>query len=85
LDEDMLAGILARYRRIVTVEEHVRVGGLGGLVCEVVLGRGLPITHVLRLGIDDCYPTVVGDQRYLRAEYELSASAIANAVDNILD
>ena len=84
LNEDKLASILSRYSRVVTVEEHVRSGGLGSLVCEIVLSRGLPMARLLRLGLEDCYPSIVGDQQYLRSQYGLDSDAIVNAVGGLL-
>lgn len=41
---------------IVTVEEHNKMGGLGGAVAEVLSGLGVS-TKLLRLGVNDCFDT----------------------------
>ncbi len=53
LDEEAVVEVAGLARRVVTVEDHVIIGGLGGAVCEV-LGARCPVP-VLRLGIDDRY------------------------------
>lgn len=80
LDTD---GILAAAREtggIVTVEEHNILGGLGGAVAETCMDHGVYPKFFSRLGLNDCYPTIVGDQHYLRAAYGMSASHIVEAV-----
>lgn len=65
---------------IVTVEEHNVLGGLGGTVAETCLEGGVAPRFFRRVGLRDQYPTIVGDQDYLRAAYEMDAAAIATAV-----
>jgi transketolase len=65
---------------IVTVEEHSVMGGLGSAIAEVCLSHGVATRAFARVGLKDLYPTVVGDQRYLRRAYGMDAAAIADAV-----
>ncbi len=52
LDEDILQEVGRRYKRIVTVENGVRNGGLGSAVMEWLNDHGYT-THVTRLGLPD--------------------------------
>lgn len=61
---------------IVTVEEHNVTGGLGGAVAEACLDAGAAPGFFVRIGLADRYPTVVGDQDYLRAQYGMDAKTI---------
>jgi len=63
-------------QRIVTVEDHNIVGGLGSAVCEAVAGAGAPCP-VIRLGMDTFGES--GDQAGLYDKYGLSAPHIAEA------
>lgn len=65
---------------IVTVEEHSILGGLGGAVAETCMDHGVYPGFFSRLGLKDCYPTIVGDQLYLRSAYGMSASHIVEAI-----
>lgn len=70
---------------VVTVEEHNVVGGLGGAVAEACLERGARVRAFRRVGLADCYPSIVGDQKYLRRAYGMDATAIATAAREALE
>jgi transketolase len=63
IDRDELLDAARTTRGIVTVEDHVVVGGLGGAVCEVVAGEHP--CPVRRVGMPDRYCDAVGDEREL--------------------
>jgi transketolase len=69
------------YRLVVTVEEHSVLGGLGAATTETVCDPAtfVPVP-VLRLGLPDVLPAVVGSQDYLREHFGLSSAAIAGRV-----
>jgi transketolase len=69
---------------IVCVEEHNRVGGLASAVAQALLEAGAPPPAFASVGLDDIYPTIVGDQDYLRAAYGMDAPAIAAAARKAL-
>jgi len=54
LDEDMLAGLAARCGRLVTLEEHARLGGFGSAVLEALAAQGLA-TPVLQVALPDVF------------------------------
>jgi transketolase len=76
---DDLARLLAAHPLAVTVEEHLRIGGLYSLVADVHAERGLggrivPChVHPERLG-------PVGSAAWLRARHGLTAEGVAEAV-----
>lgn len=76
------APLLAAAREtggMVCVEEHNVVGGLASAVAQLCLENGAAPTAFGAVGLDDLYPTIVGDQDYLRAAYGMDASAITAA------
>ena len=79
--------ILAAAREtggIVTIEEHTIIGGLGSAVAETCLEAGVAPGFFARIGLADTFPTIVGDQNYLRANYQLNADAIERcAIDRL--
>lgn len=80
LDEEAIAAAAARGP-IVTVEEHVVRGGLGGAVAEFVATH-----HPVRmriLGFPGFLPT--GSAAWLMERYGLTADGIAAAVRDVLD
>ena len=81
------AGVVAAARAtgvVLTLEEHTVVGGLGSAVAEALLDAGAAPRAFKRLGVQDIYPSIVGDQRYLRRAYGLDSVALAAAVRDAL-
>ena len=76
LDTDTVKELLRTYRSLVTVEENTVVGGFGSAVCEIAAEEGAGC-RVKRVGLKDCFTTVVGDQNYLRSIYGMDAESIA--------
>jgi transketolase len=79
-----VAGIVAaaeRTGRVITVEEHSVIGGLGGAVAET-LAEHRP-TRVNRIGLYDLYPQS-GPNDALLDIYGLSATRVADQVRDIL-
>jgi len=76
LDEEAVREVLAGFRGVVTVEENTVTGGFGSAVCEIAAEEGSGC-RVRRVGLRDCFATVVGDQQYLRQVYEMDGAAVA--------
>jgi len=71
----------ARTGLVVTVEEHVRIGGLGSAVLEALSDAGLhPMPRVVRLGLPDRFVDGYGTQEYLLEKHGLDTEAIVRAV-----
>ena len=79
LDED----VIQSANRILTIEEHSIVGGLGSAVAEVLAEDGGVRFH--RLGLNDCFCHEVGDQEYLRAKHHLSIDAIVSSAEGLIE
>jgi len=77
LDEDAIRSAAEETRRVVTLEEHSVLGGLGGAVAEVLCEAGIPNVRFLRLGLPSRFNKVVGEQEYLRQIYCLDADNVA--------
>ena len=55
LDSELLLRAAAKTGRLITVEDALIIGGLGGAVCETIAESGVPC-RVKRLGIPDIFP-----------------------------
>lgn len=78
LDDDAIVARARSARLVVTVEEHSRIGGLGGSVAELLADRGV-LVPLLRLGLPDAFSHTYGSQDAVLAEAGLTAAGIAAA------
>jgi transketolase len=69
---------------ILTIEENTILGGLGGAVAEICLEHARRPARFRRLGIDDTFVSVVGDQSYLRRHVGIDRTAIVSAARTLL-
>ncbi len=81
LDVAAIVAAAERTGRVITVEEHSVIGGLGGAVAET-LSEHRP-TRVNRIGLQDLYPQS-GPNDALLEIYGLSAARVADQVRGIL-
>jgi transketolase len=70
---------IKRSKVVISVEEHVRVGGLGGLLAETISESGLGI-KLIRLGVSPSNTATVGSQKFLRNLNGLSSEKIVEVV-----
>ena len=85
LDTDELLAAARETGGIITIEEHVVEGGLGGAVAECCLEAGGPVRRFARIGIrGGQFASVVGSQDYLRTVYGLDGAAIERGVREVL-
>ncbi len=80
LDTDRLKEIFARYPLVAVVEEHSRLGGLGGSIAEWLALQDNPRGRMLSFGTDDVFMHEVGSQEYGRRKFGLTAENIAETV-----
>jgi transketolase len=73
-----VATFCARHRRVITVENHSVVGGLGSAVAEVIAGQGL-CTRLTTLGVPDVWAPA-GSLAHVRAGLGLDAAALAKTI-----
>lgn len=80
LDENEILRVAQKTKKIVTVEEHQRAGGMGSAVAEL-LGEECP-AKMIRVGVDDQFGES-GDPEELLHKYGLGREAIIEAVRQI--
>lgn len=82
IDKDIILKAVKETRRIVTIEEHNVMGGLGDSVAAVIAesGKGCAFT---KLGLQDEF-SVVGYPEDLYAHYKMDSSGIAESVRAIM-
>ena len=79
IDRDLIVKCAKETKRIITVEDHNIIGGLGSSVCEV-LAEEYP-TKVERMGVPDCFGRS-GKAEELLKYFKIDSMAIVNKVLN---
>ncbi|MFA7265011.1 MAG: transketolase C-terminal domain-containing protein [Candidatus Nanopelagicales bacterium] len=68
---------------VITVEEHVISGGIGGLVAEAIADLGVQ-KRLIRLGIRGVFVSEVGSQRYLRRQIGIDGPSLVKVASAAL-
>lgn len=79
IDKDVILDCANRYDYIVTVEEHNVIGGFASAVSEVITDSDENVS-LIKIGLNDEYCSKVGNQKYLRAQYGMTAQDIVKKV-----
>jgi len=80
MDEALLGDAFSRYPVVATLEEHSRLGGLGGSVAEWLSDQPSWKGRLLRLGVEDCFVHETCDQDGARKHFGLTPEAVAARV-----
>ena len=79
LDEESIGGILARHKKVLTIEENVLAGGFGSSILELANRQQLK-TDIQRLGLPDSF-VEAGPRSLLLEKNGLSVSGIAASAE----
>ena len=78
LDEARLADLFAAYELVAVLEEHSRIGGLGGAVAEwAAAARPRPRARLMAFGADDAFLHKIASQQHARHLFGLTGEAVA--------
>ena len=76
-----MSELAAQVSLIVTIEEHLRAGGLGSAVLEALNDTlGVVAPSVLRIGLPDAFPKEYGSQETMFETFGLTPVQIAKNV-----
>ena len=85
LDLEALHTYAERATAIVTVEEHTVIGGLGSACAEYLAETDLlQGRRFKRIGFNDVFPSVYGDQNNMMRTYGISTDSIVETVNALL-
>lgn len=85
IDKEVIQQCAKEFDVVVTCEEHNIVGGFGSAVAEVMAEMKSKKAFLLRIGLDDMYATRVGNQKYLREQYGMSATQIVDRIEGTIN
>jgi len=84
LDEELLREAFGRFGVVATLEEHSRLGGLGGGVAEWLTDQTSKTGRLLRLGVADEFLHKACEQDGAREEFGLTPLAVAARISDVL-
>jgi len=84
LDHKAVLSAARETSAVFTIEEHSIVGGLGSAVAEFLMDAGQRPHYFKRIGLNDTFSSIVGDQLYLRSCYGLDAAGIVSTIRGVL-
>ena len=82
LDTEAFFAAIGDHTEVITVEEHSEIGGLGGLVAELVAGLGVG-TRVTRIGLADGWSESAPND-FLLDRYGLSPERVAERLTDAI-
>lgn len=82
IDSEAILSAAARTRKMMTVEEHNVLGGLGSAVAEVLTAEGVGV-KLKRHGIYDEY-SLIAPPTHLYAHYKLDSAGIQSVAEDFL-
>ena len=76
IDNESIINSIKKTKRVITLEEHTIEGGLGSIVSELCCDSCLELKAFKRIGLDNEFSSLVGNQDFLRAKYRMDADSI---------
>jgi transketolase len=80
LDTDAILDAARHTRRIITLEEHSLLGGLGSAVAETLCESDVRNVRFKRIALPSEFSKQVGEQEYLRRLYGLDVDSVIHCV-----
>ena len=84
IDKKTILELSNQKMGIISIEENNTNGGLGSAIAEVCLENKVRPRFFYRIGLNDIYPSIVGDQDFLRRHYKMDANSIANRIIEVI-
>ena len=84
IDKEIIEAVSKTFDLIVSVEEHNIVGGFGSAIAEVMAEMKEKKARLLRVGLKDEYSVRVGNQKYLRQQYQMDSQSITEWIANTM-
>tara|TARA_Y100000768_G_scaffold383984_1_gene367135 strand:- start:19755 stop:20681 length:927 start_codon:yes stop_codon:yes gene_type:complete len=76
MNADLIINEARKHKLLVSVEENTIIGGLGSLILETLSDNNIYSRKLLRIGLEGCFSSVVGSQKYLRTIYHMDSENI---------
>jgi transketolase C-terminal domain/subunit len=84
LNTSLLFSYLHGAQHVISMEEHLLAGGLGGLLAETFVDHGV-VTPLLRLGQNDRFVFDNGGREAIWAKYGLDVASMTSRINQWLN
>jgi 1-deoxy-D-xylulose-5-phosphate synthase len=82
LDETLITTLAAEHDYLITLEDASIIGGAGSAVLEYLSDQGIR-SPLLRLGLDDCFPSQ-GSREQVLEDYGLDPVSISKTIADFI-
>ncbi len=79
INEDKIADVIYKFKKIVVVEEHSCIGGIGSIISDIMVSRGF-LRPLKRISLPDEFCKKYGDRNWIRKQYGLDSDSISKVV-----
>jgi transketolase len=84
INREIIIKKIKNFKKIITIEEHSVIGGLGSAINQCLLGNLNINQKVLNLGLPDNY-SISGEYSYILEKYSLSKNGIKKKIIDFLN
>ena len=85
IDQKIVLNLAGSVSMLVTLEEHILQGGLGSMICSLLLDNGKgSLPRVVRMGIPDEFPAGYGSQDTMMESFGLQPEQIAKRIQKYM-
>ena len=77
INKSQVLAIARKSNRLVVLEEHTTIGGLGSLISDTISEADNVMTRVTRFGVDDRFSKKCGSYKYLIEEHGLGLEQLS--------
>ncbi len=83
INKEILRSYIKQSQAVFTIEEHTIYGGLGSAVAEIIAESWMRV-RFRRIGIDDSFFYIAGDQEYMKKVAGLDVESIYRTINQYL-
>jgi len=83
IDSKLIVGVIAKSRKLLTLEENLKTGGLGSAISEIISDENLEV-KLKRLCVEDRQFSVFGDRNWLLSLNKLDKTSVKRSILNFL-
>ena len=84
INKEIIIKKIKNFKKIVTVEEHSVIGGLGSAINQCLLGNLSANQKILNIGLPDNY-SISGEYSYLLEKFSLSKNGIKKKILDLMN